>query len=111
MKATKSELDDNQLWAGLIGYKSNGNYFKFIKNAYEYAMIPGCLDGNQENHRHDQSILSILASRYNINKHDIDIYGYWTDNNRNLQKAIELDSVVFAHRRGHDDQSHIIYKP
>jgi hypothetical protein len=72
-------------------------------------MIPGCLDGNQENHRHDQSILSILASRYGAPMHDIDTYGYWTDINRNLQKANDLGSVVFAHRRGHSDTKDIIY--
>jgi hypothetical protein len=108
--ASDSELNDKQLWAGLVGYKTNGKYLHFINEAYTYAMIPGCLDGNQENHRHDQSILSILASRYNISRHNIDIYGYWTDANRSLQNAIELGSVVFTHRRGHDDKSHIIYK-
>ena len=105
-----SELEDNQLWAGLVGYYSNGKYQAFIDDAYRYSMIPGCLDGNEENHRHDQSILSILASRYNIPKHDIDKYGYWTDSNRNLQKALLNDSVVFAHRRGHNDHKDIIYE-
>lgn len=109
MKATEKELLDNQLWAGLVGYKSNGNFQKLINEAYDYAMIPGCLDGNQENHRHDQSILSILCSRYNCPTHHIDIYGYWTDHVRNIQKAKELGSVVFAHRRGYSDHQDIVY--
>jgi hypothetical protein len=80
-----------------------------INEAFRYSMIPGCLDGNQENHRHDQSVLSILASRYNTPRQDIDLYGYWTDSNRNLQKAIEMNSIVFAHRRGHRDIVDIKY--
>lgn len=110
MSASESELNDTQIWAGLVGYNINGHYMSFIDEAYRYAMIPGCLDGNQENHRHDQSILSILASRYNIYKNNIDIYGYWTDTNRTLQQALEIGSVVFAHRRGYNDRSDIIYK-
>lgn len=109
MSATEQELEDNQLWAGLIGYKYKGKYQEMINEAFRYSMIPGCLDGNQENHRHDQSILSILASRYDAPRQDIDIYGYWTDSNRNLQKAIEIGSIVFVHRRGHRDISSIKY--
>ena len=109
IEATESELNDTQLWAGLVGYKTNGKYQFFIDQAYKYAMIPGCLDGNQENHRHDQTILSILASRYNIKKHDIDIYGYWTDSNRTMQKAIDSGSIVFAHRRGYNCHKDIVY--
>jgi len=109
MNASEEELQDNQLWAGLVGYKYQGKYQDMINEAFRYSMIPGCLDGNQENHRHDQSVLSILASRYNAPRQDIDIYGYWTDANRNLQKAIQMDSVVFAHRRGHRDIVDIKY--
>lgn len=108
--ATPKELNDTQLWAGLVGYKANGRCQHIIDEAYKYAMIPGCLDGNQQNHRHDQSILSILASRYSIPKQDIDIYGYWTDQNRNLQSAIQHKSIVFAHRRGHRDHNGLIYE-
>lgn len=109
MCATSKELNDTQLWAGLLGYKSNGKYQHVIDEAYQYSMIPGCLDGNQENHRHDQSILSILASRYNIHRENIDIYGYWTDINRTFNDAINIGSVVFAHRRGHRDHSGLLY--
>jgi len=109
MKATSEELQDNQMWAGLIGYKTNGKFQKVVDEAYSYSLIPGCLDGNQENHRHDQSIISILCSRYSCPTKDIDIYGYWTDHDRNLQKAKELGSIVFAHRRGHSDKRDILY--
>jgi hypothetical protein len=110
LSATENELSDNQLWAGLVGYKSNGKYQQLFDDAYSFSLIEGCLDGNQENHRHDQSILSILASRYGCPKHDIDIYGYWTDSSRNLDSAKSIGSVIFAHRRGYDDKSGLISK-
>ena len=109
MGATTAELNNTQLWAGLVGYKSNGKHQHLIDEAYKYAMIPGCLDGNQENHRHDQSILSILAARYVVDRQNIDIYGYWTDINRTLSHALNLGSVVFAHRKGHRDHSGLLY--
>jgi hypothetical protein len=108
--ATENELDGKQLWAGLVGYKSNGKYQHIFDESYKLSLIPGCLDGNQENHRHDQSILSILTHRYNCPRQDIDIFGYWTDWNRNLNLALELGSVIFAHRRGHNDKTNLIYE-
>ena len=108
--ATENELDGKQLWAGLVGYKSNGKYQHIFDESYKLSLIPGCLDGNQENHRHDQSILSILTHRYNCPRQDIDIFGYWTDWNRNLNLALELGSVIFAHRRGHNDKINLIYE-
>ena len=109
MGATTEELNNTQLWAGLVGYKSNGKYQHLIYEAYKYAMIPGCLDGDQENHRHDQSILSILAARHSVDRQNIDIYGYWTDINRTLSHALNLSSIVFAHRKGHRDHSGLLY--
>lgn len=108
--ATEDELDGKQLWAGLVGYKSDGKYQHIFDESYKLSLIPGCLDGNQENHRHDQSILSILTHRYNCPRQDIDIFGYWTDWNRNLNLALELGSVIFAHRRGHNDKTNLIYE-
>ena len=81
-----------------------------VVESNKLSLIPGCLDGNQENHRHDQSILSILTHRNDCPRQDIDIFGYWTDWNRNLNLALELGSVIFAHRRGHNDKTNLIYE-
>jgi hypothetical protein len=110
MSATDSELEDKIISAGIFGYKSDGKYNHIINEAYEYSLIPGCCDGDQENHRHDQSILSILKARYNCPTNDIDIYGYWTDINRNLQTAKQNGAVIFVHRRGHSDKKELRYK-
>lgn len=110
MSATEDELQSNIISSGIFGFKSEGRYKNIVNEAYTYSLIPGCCDGDQENHRHDQSILSILKSRYNCPTNDIDIYGYWTDINRNLKTAKEIGAVIFVHRRGHNDTRHIIYK-
>ncbi len=103
MQATDSEMADNQLSAGILGYQSNGPFQSLINDAYEYSKIQECIGGDSQNHRQDQSIYSILASRYGCNKQDIDMYGYWTDSSRNLNKAREIGSTIFVHRNGHWD--------
>ena len=110
MNASEKELMDKQLWSGLVGFKSDGKFNHIITEGWEYSQIEGCIDGFEDNHRHDQSVLSVLSSRYNCQTQDIDMFGYWTDVNRNLQKAIELNSVIFAHRRGYDNKNNLQYE-
>jgi hypothetical protein len=110
MNASESELWDTQLSAGMIGFKSNGKYQKLLNEATEYSLIEGCCDGDQENHRHDQSIFSILSSRYGCKKQDIDIFGYWTDSNRNFNTANQNEAIIFVHRRDHVDKNNLIYE-
>lgn len=101
---------DKQLWSGLVGFKSDGKYKHIITEGWDYSQIEGCIDGFEDNHRHDQSVLSILSSRYDCPTQDIDMFGYWTDVNRNLEKAIELNSVIFAHRRGYNNKGDLKYE-
>jgi len=110
MHATEDELNGKQLSSGIFGFKSEGKYKQMIIEGWKYAQIPGCIDGFSNNHRHDQSILSILSVRYNCPTNDIDTYGYWTDLNRNIEKATEIGSVIFVHRRGYDNKNHLIYE-
>jgi hypothetical protein len=110
MNATESELNDVQLSSGIIGYKVGGRYEKLFDEAFELSKIKGCVVGDEQNHRHDQSVYSILASRYNVKKQDIDVYGYWTDLNRNLKTAIDIGAVIFVHRRGHYDNTELKFK-
>ncbi len=101
MSATEEELNDVQLSAGILGHKVSGKHQELIDKAWVFAQNKQCISGDQQDHRHDQSIYSILASRYGCKKHDIDIYGYWTDTNRSLSTAKEHGSVIFVHRNGH----------
>lgn len=110
MKATDKELHDVQLSSGILGYKSGGKYQELINQAYEYSKIEGVVNGDEENHRHDQSVYSILASRWGCKKYDIDRYGYWTNIHKNIHTAIQSNAVIFVHRRGHYDLTGIKYK-
>lgn len=110
MNATEEELNDKQLSSGIFGFKNKGNYSQMIDDSWAYSQIEGCIDGFENNHRHDQSVLSILASRYNCKRNDIDIYGYWTDYNRNLDKANEINAVIFVHRRGYTNKNNLRYE-
>ena len=110
MKATDSELNDFQLSAGILGYKRDGNFQTLMDEAYEFSKIKECISGDHGNHRHDQSIYSILASRHNAPRQHIDKYGYYTDNRRNLNKAQEAGAVIFVHRNGHWDHNGLLNK-
>jgi len=110
MNATEEELNDTILSAGILGYKNKGKYQMFVDEAFEYSKIEGCVDGNEEDHRHDQSVYSILAARYRIKKHDINKYGYWTDKYRTLETAKQNNAVLFVHRASHVDTQHLRIK-
>lgn len=108
MKATQEELGAQQLSSGILGYKSQGGYQQLIDDAYAYSKINGCVEGCHSNHRHDQSVYSILAARYKCNLQNIDTYGYWTDGSRNLNTAKEIGATIFVHRNGHWDFSGLL---
>lgn len=111
MQATETELEDKQLSSGILGYKKQGQLQPLITEAYRYSQVKDCVCGDEQNHRHDQSIYSILTSRYNINnRHDIDKYGYWTDHSRNIHTAREVEAVIFVHRRGYYDNTNLKIK-
>lgn len=110
MDATKKEMSEFMICSGMFGFKSDGKFKQLITEGWYYTQVPGCIDGFENNHRHDQSILSILASRYNCSRQDIDMYGYWTDNTRNLNTAKEYGSVIFVHRRGYDNKTNLLYE-
>ena len=113
-------INGNHLNASYQIYSKNDFTLKFVKdylesckNKYILTDTPNQHGQNYDgyyDHRHDQSILSILTHRYNCPRQDIDIFGYWTDWNRNLNLALELGSVIFAHRRGHNDKTNLIYE-
>ncbi len=106
MNASESEINDFQLWAGILGYKINGKYQQVINDAFEYSKIKGCIAGNRKNHRHDQSIYSILASRYKCPRQSILTFGEW----ESLEKAISQNSVIYVHRRSYYNDKDLIGK-
>jgi len=106
MNANEFEINDFQLWAGILGYKTNGKYQQLINDAFEYSKIKECIAGDRKNHRHDQSIYSILASRYKCPRQDILIFGEW----QSLKKALSQNSVIYVHRRLYYNDKDLIDK-
>ncbi|MHB1335201.1 MAG: hypothetical protein ACYCXQ_04500 [Candidatus Humimicrobiaceae bacterium] len=106
MNATEAEINDFQLWAGALGYKIGGKYQKLIDEAFTYSKIKECVAGDRKYHRHDQSIYSILASRYDCPRQNLRIYGEWIS----LEKAIKQNSVIYVHRKSYYNNSGLINK-
>ena len=119
MKPSDDELKDNQICSGIFGYKRNGKYQKLINDALEFHYIKECVHGHHDynygknridntnicGHRHDQSVYSILVSRYICPTQDLFKFGeYRTINYCNN------DTVIFVHRRRYTDHKGIIYK-
>ena len=102
LDAQPSELNDSQIWAGMQGYKKGGKYIEFLKKVVYFSQIKECVHGKHsfkygpgiKGHRHDQSIFSILSSRYMCPKQNLYKFGEYRD----LKTAINNKSYVYVHR-------------
>lgn len=105
MNATEKERNALDICSGMMGYKVNGKYqVNFIDEALKFSKIKDAVFGSHENHRHDQSIYSILCCRNKTPKQDIYIYGEW----RGIK--VSPDQVIYVHRRWHNDFNGLRYK-
>lgn len=93
MEVKDDELTSRQLCSGFIGYKKNGKYQRMIIEASVYSQIKDCVHGSPDNHRHDQTIYSILSYRYKCPRYPLH-YAEW----ESLEKALSENSYFFAHR-------------
>lgn len=119
MKPSIEELSDYQICSGIFGYKKDGKYQKLINEALEYHYNKECVYGLHcynygpniitgtpiQGHRHDQSIYSILVSRYKCPVQDLFIYGEY----RGL-KYCNKDTCIYVHRRKYNNHSGLLYK-
>lgn len=106
MKATEKERSALMIWAGALGYKAGGRYQPLIEEAFEYSKIRDCIWGTVEKHRNDQSIYSILVSRYDCPGQDIRVFGEW----RSLAQAQQQNSVIYVHRGTYSNEEGLLYK-
>lgn len=120
--ATNEEINDTQLCGGIQGHKRDGKYMKLLYRYFKYSQIQKCIEGRKYydidvfnktgnkviGHRHDQSILSILASRYKCPRQDLFIYGEY----RSLEECHTTicNSYLYVHRGMYYNISGIIYK-
>ena len=118
MHAIENELKAHQLCAGIQGHKRGGKYQKVFDEFYKYSSMKECIHGEHyydygvniagehiKGHRQDQSILSILAVRYNCpvqvqqNYIQFQLFG---DNALNK-------GYIFVHRNNFFDHSGLKY--
>lgn|GEM_PF-2607208 len=92
MNATASERTATQIDAGMIGYTAHGPYARIFSEAFTFAQQRDCIFGDAREHRHDQSIYSILAARYGVPvMHPYGRYLHW----RGIESR---DQIIWQHR-------------
>jgi hypothetical protein len=73
----------------LYGFEYNQ---KYIDEGFRYSQIKECCFGYRTNHRHDQSIYSVLAKRYKLPYQSMSRFGEWRDINYSDRQ------VIYVHR-------------
>jgi len=91
LNATEKETEALQIGANLFGYKSYSEYQPLIDESYNYSQVKAIMTGDKQNHRDDQSVYSILASRFDCKKYPFEIFG----ENRGI---LHDGQMFFAHR-------------
>jgi hypothetical protein len=104
MNATEEEMNSNQLSSGILGYKVQGNYQIVIDMALNYSFNRDAIYSALPNHRHDQSIYSILAKRFNCPQQSLQKYGEYGGYKCNDEQ------VIYVHRCSYINNCHIRYK-
>ena len=101
MAVTEGEKDVNQIQAGCIGFKVGSEKASvFFDEAYRWGSKKSCLFGPKwlpegiKGHRHDQSILSILAIRHQIPQ----LEGLRFSTGVSLRKAYQRSVPLYHHR-------------
>jgi hypothetical protein len=91
MSATADELAGNQLSAGIVGAVPNRLTRSFFAEALRFGLNPDCIRGGDGEHRHDQSILSILSQRRGLPRVSLERFGEG-------RGVIHDDQVIYVHR-------------
>jgi alpha(1,3/1,4) fucosyltransferase len=101
MAVTEEEKDANQIQAASIGFKvGSQKAMTFFDEAYTWGSKKSCLFGEKwvpgqvKGHRHDQSILSILAGRHQIPQ----LEGLRFSTGVSVRKAYQRSVPLYHHR-------------
>ena len=101
MTVTEEEKDANQIQAACIGFKGGSvKAMTLFEEAYRWGSKKSCLFGQKwssegiKGHRHDQSILSILAGRYQIPQ----LEGLRFSTGVSIRKAYQRSVPMYHHR-------------
>jgi hypothetical protein len=97
-----------QCQASLILFKKTDNAMNFVKEWYAYSLMPGLIDDSPSTfpnapefaeNRHDQSILTALRIKYNMQVH-------WfpsTTNHHQTEGETRYKEILFHHRYRNED--------
>jgi len=95
MRVTEEEKDAPMISAGIQGYKVNGFYQDYADEAFHWSQVKEAVHGSHANHRHDQTVYSILAYRHGLSDslHDVEVYAQW----RGI--SVVPNQFFYVHRR------------
>jgi hypothetical protein len=91
MSVTPSELAGRQLSAGIVGAVPNPLTRSFFAEALDFGLDANCIRGGDNEHRHDQSILSILSQRRGLHRVALERFGEG-------RGVLHDDQVIYVHR-------------
>ena len=95
MSVTDAELAENQILGAFLGFEAgHPAALQLVEEAYRWGSKKHCLFGSHINHRHDQSILSILRLRQQISTVGGLVCG------TSMRKAHQKGASVYHHRNG-----------
>ena len=103
MNASENEMNDLQVGTNIYGYKANSKYQSMVDTAFEYGQKKEIMSGDKRFHRSEQSVYSILASRYGCKKYPYEIYGDTSITSNPGQR-------YYAHRGRVNNIKGLIYK-
>jgi hypothetical protein len=91
MSATPSELAGHQVSAGIVGAAPSATTRSFFAEALGFGLDASCIRGGDSEHRHDQSILSILSERKGLPRVSLEQFGEG-------RGVIHEEQVIYVHR-------------
>lgn len=99
MGATEEELQAPQIAANIIGFHLGGRWQSAFDEWLAYSTQPSAFVGDRRHHRHDQSVLSILATRHGIPVSEQARFSW----RRDPEGARNAGVLFLAHRRNHSE--------
>jgi hypothetical protein len=100
MKVSKLELDSSHVMANFIGLSlTNKLGIKLLQEWVHWSKNEKAIKGQRISHRHDQTILSILAARMNINLMSFEKITAIARFHRDYKQAESSGMLFIAHRR------------
>jgi hypothetical protein len=96
MDATNIELSSNQIHCNVLGFANTASSIALLNQWCDWMAIPDVAYSDDLNHRHDQSVLSILAARNKLKLANAQLF---IEEGIDFNFAINNGKLFLAHRR------------